>query len=643
MRALVLSAMLLSPLAAWGDVSPNENLVVDGIPAIPDAIATEAGPYAEFRSAVPLSWHPVRRELVIATRFGDTPQIHSLAFPGAARRQLTFYPDRVTTAVYPPDPHRADHFIFAKDNGGGEFFQLYRYDQPSGGVTLLSDGKSRNLLGKFSRAGVRLAYTSTRRNGKDTDLYVIDPRDPKSDRRLADLSGGGWEPLDWSPDSRRLLVQETVSIAESYLWFFDGTDGKREPLTPRNGSEKVRFHGGAFAPDGRAIFTTTDLDSEFLRLVRIDLDTREPRVITEGIPWDVEEFELARDGKTLAVITNEEGVGVLHLYDPHSGRERPRPRLPPGSVHNLRFHSNGRDLAFSLGSARHPEDVFSLDVWSGKVERWTESEMGGIDTTRVREPELVKWPSFDGRIISGYLYLPSAGFAGPRPLLIDIHGGPEGQARPGYLGRLRYLVDGLGVAVLFPNVRGSTGYGKSFTRLDNGARREDAVKDIGALFDWLGTRDDLDEDRVMVTGGSYGGYMALSVAYHYAKRLRGAVDVVGMSNLVTFLASTEPYRRDLRRVEYGDERDPDMRAFFQRISPINNASKITKPLLVVQGRNDPRVPVHESEQMVAALKKQHTPVWYLAARNEGHGFTKKANADFQFYATVAFVKRYLLR
>jgi dipeptidyl aminopeptidase/acylaminoacyl peptidase len=647
MRTLCLcaaAAAVAMPGVVQADVQPNENLVVEGVPAIPDLVAAEAGPYGEGRSATPLAWHPSRRELLISTRFGDTPQIHALAFPGGARRQLTFFPDGVSEALFPPDPRRGDHFVFAKDTAGGEAYQLYRYDLATGAITLLTDGKSRNELGRFSRAGIRLAYTSTRRTGKDTDLYVIDPRDPKSDRRLAELEGAGWQALDWSPDSKRLLVQQTISVAESYLWIFDSVDGKREPLTPHGRPEKVRYRGGAFTPDGRAVYTTTDLDSEFLRLVRIDLETKEQRGLTDLIPWDVDEFELSRDGRTLAVVTNEEGVGVLRLYDGHTGKERPRPHLPPGSVHRVRLAPNGRDLAVGLVNARHPEDVFSVDVFTGRLERWTESETGGVDLTLAHEPELVKWQSFDGRTITGFLYLPAATrFPGRRPVLIDIHGGPESQFRPAFLGRLRYLVDALGVALLFPNVRGSTGYGKTFTRLDNGARREDAVKDIGALLDWIENRDDLDEGRVMVMGRSYGGYMSLAAAYHYARRLRGAVDAMGFSNLVTFLAGTEGYRRELRRVEYGDERDADMRAFFQRISPVNNAARITKPLLVVQGRNDPRVPLRESEQMVTALRKQKTPVWYLLAKNEGHLFSRKANADFEFYATVAFIRAFLLK
>jgi dipeptidyl aminopeptidase/acylaminoacyl peptidase len=641
--ALPAALLLLAGAAHAADLVPNASLVTDGIPALSDSIVAEAGPYAESRAASFVAWHPQRRELLVSTRFADTPQLHRVTAPGGARTQLTFFPDRVTEAHYPPDPHRADHFVFSKDVGGGEFYQLYRFDLPSGRITLLTDGKSRNALGPFSRTGVRMAYTSTRRNGKDTDLYVIDPRDPKSDRLLAQVEGGGWAPLDWSPDGTRLLVLEYVSVNESYLWLFETTWGTRELVTPRGGAEKISYQGGAFTADGRAVFTTTDKDGEFRRLARVDLATKEHKFLTAAIPWDVDGFDLDRAGHSLAVVTNEEGSGVLHLFDARTGKERPRPKLPPGNVGEVSWHLDGRTLAFTLESARHPMDVFSLDTRSGKVERWTESETGGLDASGAREPELVKWKSFDDRTITGYLYLPPERFSGPRPVVINIHGGPEGQFRPGFPGRNRYLLEELGVALLLPNVRGSTGYGKSFTKLDNGLLREDSVKDIGALLDWIPTRPDLDAKRIMVTGGSYGGYMSLAVSYHYADRLRCSVDIVGISNFVSFLERTEAYRRDLRRPEYGDERDPATRAFFLKVSPLFNARQITRPMFVIQGKNDPRVPVTEAEQIVATLKKQKTPVWYLLAKDEGHGFAKKKNVDYQFYATLAFIRRFLLQ
>ena len=238
---------------------------------------------------------------------------------------------------------------------------------------------------------------------------------------------------------------------------------------------------------------------------------------------------------------------------------------------------------------------------------------------------------------------PPPSFTGRRPVLIDIHGGPEAQSLVRFGGRANLLTNELGVAVLYPNVRGSTGYGKTFVSLDNGRLREDAVKDIGALLDWIATRPDLDPKRIVVTGGSYGGYMALAVAATYPERIAGAVDAVGISHFVTFLESTESYRRDLRRVEYGDERDPAMRAFLDQISPLTNAHRITRPLFVVQGRNDPRVPMAEAEQIVARVRanpaQQGGGVWYMRAENEGHGFARRENADYLFLAELLFLQR----
>jgi dipeptidyl aminopeptidase/acylaminoacyl peptidase len=254
----------------------------------------------------------------------------------------------------------------------------------------------------------------------------------------------------------------------------------------------------------------------------------------------------------------------------------------------------------------------------------------------------VRWKSFDGKTISGWLYRPPAKFTGKRPVIVNIHGGPEGQSRPIFQGANNYYLNDLGVAIIYPNVRGSTGYGKTFTKLDNGFLREDSYKDALALLDWIKTRSDLEADRVMVMGGSYGGHMTLAISTYYPDRIRCALDVVGIGNLVTFLENTSAYRRDLRRVEYGDERDPKMREFLNRIAPLNNAAKITKPLFVVQGGNDPRVPLSESVQMVETVRKHGTPVWYLMAKDEGHGFAKKKNRDFLLDSTVLFIREHLL-
>jgi dipeptidyl aminopeptidase/acylaminoacyl peptidase len=316
--------------------------------------------------------------------------------------------------------------------------------------------------------------------------------------------------------------------------------------------------------------------------------------------------------------------------------------VPAGVIGGVEWRDDSRELGFSVNNARSPSDVYSLDVGTGRVTRWTESELGGLPAAELSEPVLARWNSFDGREITGFHYRPAARFTGKRPVIINIHGGPEGQSRPVFQGRNNYFLNELGVAIIYPNVRGSTGYGKTFVKLDNGLKREDSVKDIGALLDWIARQPELDASRVMVTGGSYGGYMTLAAAFHYNDRICCSLDVVGISNYNTFLKNTESYRRDLRRAEYGDERDPQMAAFFERTAPLNNAEKIRKPMFVVQGGNDPRVPRSEAEQMVARIKQNGLPVWYLMANDEGHGFRKKNNVDFQFYATIMFVRQFLL-
>ncbi len=623
------------------EIAPGDNLVVEGIPKVPAPLAEAVGRYTEFRRAAFLSWHPTKRAMLIRTRFGETPQVHEVPAPGGARMQLTFFTDGVRGAAYPPK--EGGWFVFSKDSGGNESYQFYRYDLETGAVTLLTDGKSRNSAAVWSNGGDRVAYGSTRRNGKDVDLYVIAPTDPTSDRVLARQDGSGWRVLDWSPDDRSLLVLEFVSVNESSLWLFDATSGEKTLMTPKVGGEPVSYGGGRFSRDVKGLYVTTDREGEFHRLAYIDLLTKRHTYLTDAIPWGVEGLDLSRDGKWLAFVTNEDGVGVLHVRDMTTGQERAAPKFPIGIITGLQWHANGADLGFTVESVRSPADAYSFNVATGQVERWTYSETGGLPTDQWPEAELVRWKSFDGRTLSGFLYLPPKRFGGKRPVALNVHGGPEGQARPHFLARHNYWLNELGIALLYPNIRGSTGYGKTFLKLDNGLRREDAYKDIGTLLDWIRTRPELDADRVMVWGASYGGHVTLAVGTLYGERVRCLLDIVGISNLVTFLEHTEPYRRDLRRAEYGDERDPETRAFLERIAPVRNAGKLKKPLFVVQGRNDPRVPLSEAEQMVSTARKNGTPVWYLMAKDEGHGFAKKKNADFLFYATILFIHTYLLK
>jgi dipeptidyl aminopeptidase/acylaminoacyl peptidase len=392
----------------------------------------------------------------------------------------------------------------------------------------------------------------------------------------------------------------------------------------------------------------SDRDSEFQRLFYYDLGTKKFTSLTDHIPWDVEDLELSPDGQVLAFTVNADGISELHLLDTQTRRELPAPKLPKGQVFNLKFHLRRNELAFNLNSAKSPSDVYSYNLDAKRLERWTFSETGGLNPETFSEAQLIHYPTFDQvdgkpRLLAALVTRPPAKFKPPYPVLIDIHGGPEGQARPGFQGRYNYFLNDMGIALIEPNVRGSTGYGKSFTKLDNGYQREDTVKDIGALLDWIARQPDLDKSRVAVTGGSYGGYMSLAAMTHFSDRLRCGIDVVGISNFVTFLESTKDYRRDLRRVEYGDERDPKMREFLVTISPLTNAGKIRVPMLVAQGLNDPRVPVGESEQISKQVRAKGGQVWYILAKDEGHGFAKKQNSDYLQCAVAIFLEQFLLK
>lgn len=638
--ALFAIQALLVLSAQDASITPNENLVTDGIPSIPASIAEQAARYTNFRTATLQSWHPTRPEMIITTQFADTNQVHIVRQPMGARTQLTFFADRILGAQF--NPATGDYFLFPKDVGGSEWYQIYRYDLADGGITLLTDGKSRNGNECFNHQGTRIAYNSTRRNGRDTDLWVMDPKNPETDRMLAQFDGGGWFPTDWSHDAKWLVVVEYISANESYLWLVDAESGAKQPVVGRGGEKALYGTAARFSPDDAGLYVATDNGSEFQRLTYLELATKKQTPLTSSIPWDVEEFAIARDGRQIAFTANENGTSELYLLDVATRKFHAVRGLPGGVISGLKWHANSRDLGFNLNNARTPTDVYSFNIERAALTRWTESETGGLNTKTFPEAQLVKWKTFDGKEISGFLYMPPARFTGKRPVIVNIHGGPEGQSRPTFLGRGAYYLNELGVAIVFPNVRGSTGYGKTFLAADNGFHREDSYKDMAALFDWIKQDSRLDGDRILVTGGSYGGHMTLVAATHYNDKIRCSIDVVGISNLVTFLENTESYRRDLRRAEYGDERDQKMRAYQESVAPMNRVKNITKPMFIVAGKNDPRVRISESDQIAATVKGNGVPRWYLIGNDEGHGFAKRRNIDFQFYATVHFIQTYLL-
>ncbi|WP_324809332.1 prolyl oligopeptidase family serine peptidase [Sphingomonas sp. LY29] len=638
MNRLVLAALFAGVAAspAFAQVAKPAALTADGVPAVPDALAAASRPYMEARAAGFAGWNARDRSMLISTRFGNVSQLHRVAGPGMDRRQISFEVEPLGGSWSPT----GDTLVVSKDNGGDEFFQIYTLTD--GKLTLLTaGGKSRNGLSGWSHDGKLIGFSSTERNGTDSDLYVMDPRDPKTKRRVAEVKGGGWGIADFEPGNRRAVVVEYVSVTKSNPYLLDLASGKMTPIGDH--SKAIAYGGGQFAPNG-TLWVTSDENSDVQRLGRLDLATGRFTPISATGKWDVDGFDISEDGRTIAFVTNEAGIDRLSLMDVASGRIRRVENIPAGTIGGLEFAPWGT-LGLSLNSAKSPTDAYSLDPQSLKLTRWTQSETGGLDPNVNVEPQLVEVKSFDGETVSGFLYRPDPRkFPGKRPLIVNIHGGPEGQSRPGFQGRNNYLLNEQGIAIFYPNVRGSTGYGKRFVSLDNGPfKREDSVKDIGAYLTRLKADPALDAGRFAVTGGSYGGYMCYASAIAYADTFKGALCNVAISNFVTFLENTQSYRRDLRRVEYGDERDPAQRAKLMDISPLRRISEIKAPLFVVQGANDPRVPKTEADQIVAAVRKQGGTAWYLVGENEGHGFAKKENQDYLFWNTLMFWDQTLLK
>ncbi|HUQ29708.1 MAG TPA: S9 family peptidase [Usitatibacter sp.] len=641
-------ALAAAPAFAQNEiVTPPAALALENVPPIPAELAKKLAPYGDFRPHAMLSWNPNKREMLIRRRLTGTNQVHLVSEPGAPPVPLTDFPDAVAGATYQPKAGR--YFVFAKGEGGNEVFRAYRHDVASRTATPFTSETERVSDARFSRDGTLFVYATqpVDKNNPDrkarTIVHLTDPEKPATDRVLATLDGGGWGDFRFSEDNKRIAMTEFISATESYVWVMDVRTGAKKRITNPPAGVTVLYETPVFSKDGKALFVGSDKSGEFRRLVVMPSAGGEERVLTSHLNYDVEQFEVSFDANRIAFVTNENGSNVLRFIDLATLKEQPRPPLMAGLIGGVRWREKSTEIAFHLTSARSAGDVFSYDVKTNKLTRWTNGNNPELNTSEFVEPKLIKWKSFDGLEISGFLYQPPAKFTGKRPVIINIHGGPEAQYQPGFIGRNNYYINELGVAVIFPNVRGSSGFGKTFLKLDNGMKRKDSVKDIGALLDWIKQQPDLDGERIMITGGSYGGYMTFATAVDYSDRISGSVAVVGISNFVTFLNNTESYRRDLRRVEYGDERDPQMRAFLEGIAPLNNADKIGKPMMVVQGKNDPRVPYTEAEQIVATLKKNKTPVWVIMANDEGHGFAKKPNADYQFYATVEFARQTLLK
>ena len=632
---------VLLALAASPSASPAQPVEVrqvgtarlENVPPIPADVRAGVQRYQNYREARFQDWLP-DGSMLITTRFGATAQVHAVAAPGGARTQLTFYDEPVDSAQAIPGTSR---FIVVRDTGGDEWFQLYARGL-SGPAVALTEPGTRNQSVVFSRDGSLVAWSRAVRGSGDYAILVADPADASS-RRVAWQGTGAVYPADISEDGRQVLLSRNLSNRESRLLILDLATGQARELG-WSASEPSRWEEPRFARGGRSVLALTNRGGDFRRLVEVDLASGRIRQVSPELNWDVETFDLSDDGRLVAYSVNEEGYSRVRLLDFLTRRALPLPDHPRGVLTGLGFSPDGRGLAIGLSTATSAGDVWSHDVASGTLTRWTRSELGELDPSQLVEPRLIRFESFDGLSVPAFVYRPGRAAAGERtPVIVDIHGGPESQTRPGWNPGAQYFADLLGATVILPNVRGSDGYGTSYLNLDNGPLREDSVRDIGALLDWIARQPDLDPARVAVYGQSYGGYMSLASMVHYSDRLVGGVERYGISDFATFLQNTEAYRRDNRRAEYGDERDPQMRTVFDRIAPMNNVRRITRPMLVMQGANDPRVPQSESDQIVRRLRDNGVEAWYVLFADEGHGFLKKPNNDLRREVETVFLRR----
>ena len=645
-----------APAAAGASLVPPVAMRVEGVPTLSAGSMEAIQRYGAVVGHGFVDWHPNRREMLVAHRpFGaSTTQLFRVSSPMATPEKLTDGADPVSNAQY--EPRQGRYIVFARSSGGDEAFQLFRLDPDTRATAQFTAAGPRHALAGWieSRslaivASVPLDRTAAggTRAAINTTLSIVDPLNPDQRRMLAELPGGGWFGAEVSPDETQLAITHYLAATQSETWLIDLSTGQRKQVLPAAGdSARAAHFVTGWAPEGRGLYVASDRASEFRELMRLDLATGALARLSGDIPWDLSEGHADARNRLIAFTANVDGRDELRLFDNRSGRPAALPSLPPGNVGRVRFHRSTGELALGVGSTRAPSQIFTVDpaALGAAPVAWTKPSVpAGLDLSTLPDQQIVRWKSFDGRTISGVLTLPPARFTGKRPVLMMMHGGPEAQSKLGWQGRANYFVQELGIALLEPNVRGSSGYGKTFLDLDNGRLREDSVKDMASAIDWVATQPNLDATKIVVQGGSYGGYMALAAATRLSDRIAGAVSVVGISNFVSFLENTESYRRDLRRVEYGDERDPGMREFQTRISPLNNAALVKKPLLVVQGKNDPRVPWTESEQIVRKLQAQGTPVWYLLADNEGHGFAKRENADFYLATMLRFLQETVLR
>ncbi|MDP9065204.1 MAG: prolyl oligopeptidase family serine peptidase [Pseudomonadota bacterium] len=634
---LILPVLLAGSVASAARID-RDGLIFDNVAEPSPELADRLAAYLSARQAAPLGWSP-RGQLLIRTRFGEVDQLHVVEKAGGERRQLTFQRAPIAAGNFSPDPLHPGYW-YTQDAGGQERSQIYFQPTAETAPRRLTDGKSANGAPLWSNSGREIAFFSTARDGVSRDIDIVEPAAGTLPHLAVTGDGAAaWYPLDWSPDDRQLLVLRYVSTNEGYLYVIDLASGQRHEVDPAPG--KTGITTAKFSRDGQGVYVLSNRDSEFTKLRYVSLFTADRTVLSERAAGDVEAIALSRDGHYLAYVSNEAGLSKLALLDLRTHQALKPPELPGnGVIDDLCFDGEGKRLAFGYTTAVRPRDAFVYDVAGGRADAWTHSEPGPLDPSKFVTPQLTQFPTFDRtdghvRQLPVYVFEPRS--AGPHPVLLILHDGPEMQFRPTFDPWIQFVVNELGFAVVAPNIRGSSGYGKTYSTLDSGLQRDDAVKDLGALIVWVDSQSAFDPKRVIASGAGYGGYLALAALINYGDRLSGAVDMGGMSDLVTFLTGTSPYLQNWQRAVYGDERDPDMRAYLRRLSPLNNADRLTRPLLVVHGQNDARVPVSESEQLVARLRSRGSNVGYLQVKNEGRELRRQPDREAYLGAFALFL------
>ncbi|WP_049985811.1 S9 family peptidase [Halobellus rufus] len=591
--------------------------------------------YLNVRSAYGASFSP-SDELAFLMDTTGVPQVWTLSEPGAWPEQRTFFDERVTFVSWSPE---REEFAFGMDRGGNERQQLFRYDTATGEITDWTEAPdAKHRWGGWSHDGERIAFAANRRDESVFDVYVQRRDETGTDAELI-AEGDGWLTLGgWSPDDSRLLVTESYSNFDQDVAVLDVATGELTELTPHEGT--VRFQSATWGPDGEHVYLVSDRASDTLDLWAVDVESGAFSLVAEDPDWEIGGVAVDEDTGRIAYSTNVDGYTELtvgELTTATTIEATAKPDLPRGVAGGVAFDDAGERFALTVTRRSDPANVYVVDG-AGEATRWTRAATAGIPRETFVEPELVHYPTFDGREIPAFFSLPETDTGhGETPVIVDIHGGPESQRRPSFSAVTQYFLAN-GYAVFEPNVRGSAGYGKAYGHLDDVERRMDAVADVEAAVEWLHDHPAVDPDRIVAMGGSYGGFMVLAAMTEYPDLWAAGIDIVGIANFVTFLENTGEWRRSLREAEYGSLEDD--REFLESISPLNTIDEIRAPLFVLHGENDPRVPVSEAHQLVEEAKA-HVPVRERIFEDEGHGFTKLENRIRAYEEIVEFLSEHV--